>query len=148
MKHLALLVIASAILPAALKDNDLEFIAQTKLEQPRRAPLPVKPLRELLLRGRTSARRSSRWRSNGTPAGRAAGLSATANPGTFSLDTLTMVGTMHGFRTTDWSRHATARNVLPGAIANDGRITQLNHPPRPRREGRTCGYMERTPRSR
>ena len=159
MKHFAAIAVAAAAtLTAACstKDSDLQqFIAQTKQEQPGGvAPLPeVKPYESYFY---TSQGKRSPFVPGGSGSGSAQGVRPDSKRNRefleqFSLDTLTMVGTLrmsgrsYGLvRTRDGLVH----RVLPGNYLgqNDGRITGIE----PNRINVTeivpdglGGYMER-----
>ena len=137
MKHLATLVIVATafIAGCSSKDSDLEkFIAQTKLEQPSGvAPLPeVKPYESYFYAG-------ANQRSPFIPGGARNGGPQGVRPDSkrnrefleqFSLDTLTMVGTMRlgsGNYGLIKTRDGLVHRVLPGNYLgqNDGRITAV-----------------------
>jgi type IV pilus assembly protein PilP len=137
MKHLAVIVLAAAAFAAGCssRDSDLQkVIAQTKQEQPSGvAPLPeVKPYESYLYTG-------AGRRSPFVPGGASNGSSQGVRPDSkrnrefleqFSLDTLTMVGTMRlgsGNYGLIKTRDGLVHRVLPGNYLgqNDGRITSV-----------------------
>jgi type IV pilus assembly protein PilP len=137
MKHHAAITLVAAALIAgcSTRDGDLQqFITQTKQEQPSGvAPLPeVKPYESFIY---MSANRRSPFIPGGSGGGNAPNVRPDSKRNRefleqFSLDTLTMVGTMRlagGNYGLIKTRDGLVHRVLPGNYLgqNDGRITSI-----------------------